>query len=64
MYRISKVKDINKLCQLVPDAYKKLELDKYFSQDELDMKWIPKFRKKKKIEEIDYNKKFNSFDKI
>jgi hypothetical protein len=61
MHRISKVKDINKLCQLVPDAYKKLNLEKYFSQDELDMKWIPKFRKRKKTEEIDYNKRFDNF---
>ena len=64
MYRISKVKDMNKLAQLVPDPYKKLKLDEFFSQDEYDLKWIPKFRKKKKVEETDYNKKFRSFDSL
>ena len=59
LHRISKVKDINKLCQLVPDAYRKLELQKYFSKDLLDIKWIPKFKKTKKKEETDYNKKFD-----
>jgi hypothetical protein len=64
MHRISKVKDMNKLAQLVPDPYKKLKLDDFFSQDEYDIKWIPKFRKKKKVEETDYNKKFRSFDSL
>ena len=62
LHRISKVKDINKLCQLVPDAYSKLELWDYFSNDILDIKWIPKtIRKRKSKEETDYNKKFDSF---
>jgi hypothetical protein len=61
LHRISKVKDVNKLCQLVPDAYKKLQLQSFFSKDVLDIKWIPKFRKTKKKEETDYNKKFDSF---
>lgn len=64
MHRISKVKDMNKLAQLVPDPYKKLKLDDFFSQDEYDVKWIPKFRKKKREEETDYNKKFRSFDSL
>ena len=64
MHRISKVKDMNKLAQLVPDPYKKLKLDDFFSQDEYDIKWIPKFGKKKKEEETDYNKKFRSFDSL
>lgn len=65
LHRISKVKDINKLSELVPNPYKKLELDNFFSSDILDLKWIPKFRKKKKnIEESDYNKKFESFKNI
>jgi len=65
LYRISKVKDINKLAELVPDPYKKLELDKFFSNDVLDIKWIPKFkRRKKNVEEIDYNKKFESFKNL
>jgi len=59
-HRISKVKDINKLSTLVENPYKKLELWNFFSQDVLDKKWIPKFKKrKKKIEEVDYNKKFD-----
>lgn len=47
MYRISKVKDLNKLAELVPSPYRKLELDKMFSKDIYDLKWIPKKEKKK-----------------
>ncbi len=62
LHRISKVKDINKLCQLVPDAYSKLELYNFFSKDLLDIKWIPKIKRlRKKSEDTDYNKKFDSF---
>lgn len=61
LYRISKVKDINKLAELVPNAYSKLELNNFFSKDILDKKWIPKFKKKKYDDEKDYNKKFNLF---
>ena len=57
LHRISKVKDINKLCQLTPDAFKKLRLPLFFSKDVLDVKWIPKFkRKRNNREEVDYNK--------
>ena len=60
--RIIKVKDINKLAELVPNPYSKLKLDEYFSKDVLDMKWIPKKKKKWKSNETDeYNKKFNNF---
>jgi hypothetical protein len=59
-HRISKVKDMNKLSTLVENPYKKLELDNFFSKDILDIKWIPKFRRRKnKVEEVDYNKKFD-----
>lgn len=59
-HRISKVKDMNKLSTLVENPYKKLELWNFFSTDILDIKWIPKFRRrKKKVEEVDYNKKFD-----
>jgi hypothetical protein len=63
LHRISKVKDINKLAELVPDPYKKLELPKFFSSDILDIKWIPKFKKRRKNQQddTDYNKKFDSF---
>jgi hypothetical protein len=65
LHRISKVKDINKLSELVPSPYKKLKLDDYFSSDVLDMRWIPKFGKKRKMEDkVDYNRKFDSFNNI
>jgi hypothetical protein len=49
MYRISQVKDLNKLACLVQNPYNKLELDKFFSKDIYDLKWIPKKEKKKWI---------------
>jgi hypothetical protein len=65
LHRISKVKDINKLCQLTPDAFKKLKLPLFFSKDILDVKWIPKFkRRRNNKEEVDYNKKFEDFKKL
>lgn len=65
LHRISKVKDINKLCQLTPDAFKKLKLPLFFSKDILDVKWIPKFkRRRNNKEEVDYNRKFEEFKKL
>jgi len=64
LHRISKVKDINKLCQITPGAYKKLQLYNFFSKDMMDIKWIPKLKKRKFTEEIDYNKKFKDLDKL
>ena len=65
LHRISKVKDINKLSELVPDPNKKLDLQKFFSSDILDLKWIPKFRRKKNtVEAVDYNKKFDSLKNL
>ena len=61
LHRISKVKDINKLDQLTPGVYKKLSLQSFFSYDILDIKWLPKFSRRKKVNETDYNKKFNEF---
>jgi hypothetical protein len=58
MHRISSVKDLNKLAQLVGgDPCKKLELDKYFSKDQYDAIWIPKQPKKefKKYKKYDGN---------
>ena len=63
MHRVSKVKDINKLAQLVQNPYSKLELFNFFSKDDLDLKWIPKRSKKTKSDDSDYNKKFNNFNK-
>lgn len=65
LHRISKVKDINKLAELVPEPFKKLELNNFFSKDIMDIKWLPKFRKNKKdLKEIDYNKKFDNFKNL
>lgn len=63
LYRISKVKDINKLSEFVPNPYRKLELENFFSNDILDLKWLPKYNKKRK-EKVDYNKKFEAFDNL
>lgn len=45
LYRINKVKDLNKLSELVPDAYNKLSLYNFFSKDILDIKYIPNQKK-------------------
>jgi hypothetical protein len=55
-------KDIT-IDQLTPGVYKKLSLQNFFSHDILDIKWLPKFSRRKKIDEVDY-KKFNEFGKI
>lgn len=47
MYRISKVKDLNKLAELTLNPYKKFNLENFFSKDLLDLRWIPKKEKKK-----------------
>ena len=60
-HRISKVKDLNKLSQLANNPYVKFGLDLFFSKDVMDVKWIPKLKKKKP--QTDYNKKFNDFDR-
>lgn len=59
--RIVKVKDVNKLAELVPNPYKKLNLLDFFSSDILDKRWIPKTKKKLKVDDNnDYNKKFDN----
>jgi hypothetical protein len=60
--RISKIKDINKLAEIIPNCYTKLDLEKYFSKDELDKIWLKK-RNKVKLEK-DYKKRFEDFDKM
>jgi hypothetical protein len=64
MNRISKVKDLGKLAETIKNPYKKLELEKFFSFDSLDLKYIPKFikRKKNKIEEKNYDREFKKLD--
>ena len=48
MYRISKVKDLNKLAELVFNPYKKLNLEEYFSKDIYDSIWLKIPQKTKK----------------
>jgi DNA-directed RNA polymerase subunit RPC12/RpoP len=60
LHRISKIKDINKLFELLPDAGSKLNLSDFFSLDAYDIRWVPKFRKKK-IEDKDYNYKLGVY---
>ena len=64
MHRIGKVKDINKLAQLIPNPYKTFSLDSFFSSDVLDIRWIPKKKKYKKTDVEDYNKKFDAFKSL
>lgn len=47
LWKISKVKDMNKLNELVPNAYNKLGLSNFFSGDIFDLKWIPKLERPK-----------------
>jgi DNA-directed RNA polymerase subunit RPC12/RpoP len=58
-HRISKIKDVNKLAELVKNPYEKLELYKYFSRDILDIGWIPS--KKKSMDR--YRKNDNNYKK-
>lgn len=57
LHRISKVKDLNKLAELIPNPYKKLKLEEFFSNDVYDLKYIPKIKYKKNTGK-DYNKEF------
>lgn len=61
LYRISKIKDINKLFEIVPGALKELSLNMFFSKDVMDVKWIPKFKYNKPQDTKDYQ---NEFDKL
>ena len=44
-HKISKVKDLNKLAEMVPNPYKELKLEDYFSKDIYDLRYIPKPKK-------------------
>jgi len=48
LHRISKIKDLNGLAELVPNPHKKLKLENFFSSDIFDMKWIEKTKKTKR----------------
>jgi hypothetical protein len=52
--RIRKIKDLNKLAELIPDPYKKLKLIGFFSTDELDRNYLPRIVKPNAPEK-DYN---------
>ena len=62
LYRISKVKDLNKLNELVPESFKKLGLSNFFSEDLYDLKYLPKKSKKKITVDKDYLKAFKNHD--
>jgi hypothetical protein len=62
MFRISKVKDLNKLAEISPNPYSKFKLNEFFSEDEMDLRWISKPKKYKFSEEKDYNKEFKNKD--
>jgi hypothetical protein len=62
LHRISKVKDLNKLNELVPGAFKKLSLDIFFSEDLYDLKFLPKRTKRKISTEKDYLREFKNHD--
>jgi hypothetical protein len=62
LYRISKVKDLNKLNELVQDSYKKLNLKEFFSEDLFDLKYLPKKSKSKVKVDKDYLKLFRNHD--
>jgi hypothetical protein len=57
-YRISKVKDLNKLATLVENPYTKFKLWEFFSIDIYDLKYLPKIEFSKKRPEKDYGKEF------
>lgn len=61
LYRINKVKDLGKLSEIMPNSFQKLGLGSFFSKDVLDIRYIPKYKKKKKKDEKDYNNQFKSF---
>lgn len=64
LYRISKIKDLNKLSELVPNSWKVLSLDDFFSKDIMDSVWIPKYKTQFYKKSDEYNKKFKEFDRI
>jgi len=46
-YKISKIIDLTKLNKVIPEVYKKLGLQKFFSIDNKDLKYVPKVKKRK-----------------
>lgn len=49
MNRITTVKDLNALSLLSKNPYNTLSLKDYFSSDEFDLRWIPRFEKEKNL---------------
>jgi hypothetical protein len=61
LHRVSKVKDLGKFAEIIQNPYKKLNLENFFSHDLLDLKYIPKYSKKKrKIDDRNYDKEFKT----
>ena len=58
LHRISKVKDLNKLAEVVPNPYKKLNLPDFFSEDLYDLRYLPKIKGVRKSNDKDYGKEF------
>lgn len=57
--RISKVKDLNKLAEITPNPFKKLNLSNFFSEDMYDLRYLPKIKNKRiKDSSKDYDKEF------
>lgn len=55
--KLDTIKDLNRLNEIIPNAYSKLKLQSYFSSDIFDLIWIPKYKKYNK-KEIDITKYF------
>jgi hypothetical protein len=59
LHRISKVKDLNKLSEIINNPYKKLNLKDFFSEDIYDLRYLPKIKtNKKKSDNKNYVKEF------
>ena len=58
LHRISKVKDLNKLAEIMQNPFKKLSLSNFFSEDLYDLRFLPKKKPRSKKQDKDYNKEF------
>jgi hypothetical protein len=64
LHRISKVKDLNKLAEIMQNPFKKLSLSNFFSEDLYDLRFLPKKKRRSKKQDKDYNKEFKWNDFI
>jgi hypothetical protein len=49
---------LNKLAEVVPNPYKKLNLPDFFSEDLYDLRYLPKIKGVRKSNDKDYGKEF------